>query len=403
MDSLPGRLARLAMPERTPLLGQSLREAERELERLAGGPNLLDLTYADTKRFPPPTWVLEDFLSAANGRGMTYTPYRGDRSVRGDVADHVSRFLGVPVDAERELILTPGTQAALFTALAAVVDTGDTVLLVDPDYLSSERMLRFLGATVEHVPLRWEEGDPTVDMDALEQALRRRPRLLLFSHPNNPTGAVYGGQVITRIAALAEQHGVLIVVDELYARLVYDDRSFAHLIAQPGAKDRCVTLVGPSKTESMSGYRVGAAVAPAAIVERMEDVLSIIALRAPSYAQHTLTRWLSEDHEFVTRRIADYQRLRDLTVARLNRSSAVSVIPAGGTAYLFPRVVGIDASDQDVAKRLLGDAAVVVNPGYQFGPRGEHHFRICFAQDEKIWPQALDRMVGAIEAMRSGR
>ena len=100
-------------------------------------------------------------------------------------------------------------------------------------------------------------------------------------------------------------------------------------------KDRCITLLGPSKTELMSGFRVGVAVGPASLIEAMEDIQSVTALRAPAYAQHTLVRWLAEDHDFVRQRIADYQHLRDLTVARLTQADAaerVQIIPAQGTA-----------------------------------------------------------------------
>jgi len=133
-------------------------------------------------------------------------------------------------------------------------------------------------------------------------------------------------------------------------------------------------------------------------------VQSVTALRAPAYAQHTLVRWLAEDHDFVRRRVADYQQLRDLTVARLSAAGAgarLRVVPAAGTAYMFPRVVGVAASDQEIAARLVREAGVVVNPGYQFGPAGEGHFRLCFAQDEAGWMRALERILGVIAALQT--
>jgi aspartate/methionine/tyrosine aminotransferase len=425
---VPAPIERLRLPERAPTPAHSpvhsLVDAERELDALAAetamasGTPLLNLTYADTHRFPPPAWVVGDFVAAARGNGMTYTPYRGDRGVRVSLAANVSAFLGVDLDPDRELMLTPGTEGALFAALAAAVHPGDTALIIDPDYLANERTLRFLGARVEHVPLHWEDkptganGDgvsgipaasgPTPDLEVLRAALARKPRVLLFSHPNNPTGAVFAPDVIRQIAELVRDTDVVVVADELYSRLVYDGKPFAHLIAEAGMKDHCVTLIGPSKTESMSGYRVGAAVGPAALIDAMEDVQSVTALRAPAYAQHTLVRWLAEDHDFVRRRVADYQRLRDLTVMRLSAADAharIRVVPAVGTAYLFPHVVGTAASDQEIAMHLVREARVVINPGYQFGPAGAGHFRICFAQDETVWEAALDRVIQALEAL----
>lgn len=393
----PARIARLALPEREPLIGSSVRAAERELEELQTGGPYLDLTYADTKRFPPPPGVLERLAKAALSDGMTYTPYRGDRGVREKVATNVSRFLGVPVDPHAELILTPGSQSALFSALSALVDEGDRVLLFDPDYLSSERMLRHLGAEVDHVPLLWEGvEEPSPDLEYLAQALRRKPRVLLFSHPNNPTGATYSPTVLQQVAALVgATEGVAVIVDELYSRLIYEG-GYSHFLTLDGMKERTVTLLGPSKSESMSGYRLGAAVGPPHVVSRMEDVLSLTGLRAPAYAQHMLVGWLADDEDYMRKRIEEYVPLRDLGVKRFAESPALDVTTPKGTAYMFPRVCG-DVPDQEVARRLLLEANLIINPGYQFGPRGLGHLRLCFAQEEAAWARAVDDIVRIVE------
>jgi aspartate/methionine/tyrosine aminotransferase len=390
------RLRRLDVPERAATEGSSLRELERELERTPAGPDFLDITYADTHRFPPDSWVLDEFVKAASGAGMTYTPYRGDAGVRRAVADHVGAFLGAELDPDSEIILTPGTQAGLYTALSATVEPGDTVVLPDPDYITSERSVRYLGAEVHPVPLLWPAGEaPRLDLDALAAGLRKDPKLVMLSHPNNPTGAVFEPSHVAEIAALVADTGALLLVDQLYSRLVYDGKPFAHMLAEPGM----ITTLGPSKTESLSGYRIGMAVAPPEIVDRMEDVMSVAALRCPAYAQHVLARWLDDDAGYVAKRVGEYQSLRDVSVAALEAVPGVDVRPAGGSAYLFPEFPGIDATDQEVAIALKRDAGLVVNPGYQFGPRGRKHFRICFAQDEKAWDAALSRMAEVLNAL----
>lgn len=400
----PARIERLSLPDRADLLGSSVRQAERELEAARSPERLLDLTYADTHRFPPPSWVLPAFAQAAEGGGMTYTPYRGDPTVRSAVAESLAGFLGAPVDPDRELILTPGSQGALFAALSSLVGQDTTVALVDPDYLSSERLLRYLGARVAPIPLRWEDPTrpPAPDLDELRRVFRAGARVLLFSHPNNPTGMVYAGETIAGIAALACEEDVFVVVDELYSRLTYcDGEPFPHLRTEAGMSDRSITLLGPSKTESMSGYRVGVAVGPDEVIDRMEDVLSVSVLRAPAYAQHTLVPWLAADEDFVCQRITAYRRLRDSTVGRLRRSDLITVRPSHGTAYLFPDVSRVGTSDQQIALALKRDAGLLVNPGYQFGPRGTGHFRLCFAQDERVWTAALDRLVDTLEGLHA--
>lgn len=395
--SAPTAIRRLAVPELEPVIGASLWDAERALGRTPVAPDyFLDATYADTHRFPPPDWTLSTFTQAAGGGGMTYTPYRGDDGVRQAVAGNVETVLGLPATDASEVILTPGTQGALFITLASIIEPGDVVILPDPDYLSTERTLRYLGAEVIRVPVVYNDhGRPVIDPEQLTAAASRNPKLMVFSHPNNPTGMIYDDTTLMLIAELANRFDFHVLADQLYCRLIYDNESFTHIANLNGMKDRTITLLGPSKTESLSGYRIGVAVAPAPLVEVMEEVQSCTALRAPAYAQHLLARWLADDQDFVASRIVEYQALRDTTVQRINASSVMRVRPCYGSAYVFPELT-VDASEQEVAIALKRDAGIIVNPGYQSGLRGRGHIRLCFAQDEKVWDDALTRILDVV-------
>jgi aspartate/methionine/tyrosine aminotransferase len=394
---VPTAIDRLAVPELEPILGVSLREAERELAHtpLPQG-YFLDATYADTHRFPPPAWALPTFTQAAGGEGMTYTPYRGDDGVRAAVAANVESVLGISPTDPSEVILTPGTQGALFITLASLIEPGDVVILPDPDYLSTERTLRYFGAEVVRIPIVYpRDGRPVLDADKLSAAAQRKPKLMVFSHPNNPTGMIYADSTLAQITSLAHEHNFYVLADQLYCRLVYDNEPFTHIANLDGMRDRTITLLGPSKTESLSGYRVGVAVGPAGLVDLMEEVQSCTALRAPSYAQHLLARWLADDQDFVKSRIPEYQALRDTTVERINASSVMRVRSVYGSAYVFPEII-VDATEQEVSIALKRDAGIVVNPGYQSGLAGCGHIRLCFAQDEKVWDDALDRILDVV-------
>lgn len=394
----PARISRLHLPERTAEIGMSLREGERLLENNAATlPGLVDLTYADTKRFPAPDWAITAFTKVATAGGQSYTPYRGDKAVRTAVAANVGAFMGIEVDPDRQLMLAPGSQAALYAALSSVVEEGDSIAMMDPDYLTNERMLRYLGAHPVRVPLLWEDRTAeTIDFDALEAAFRNGAKAFLFSNPNNPTGTVHPPAVVQRLAELAMRYNVFVIADQLYSRLVYDNRPYQHIGTIPGMAERTITLLEPSKTESMSGYRLGLAVGPAAIIDRMEDLQSITALRAPAYAQHTLVHWLADDKELIAQRVQEYQALRDMVVNRFRQTNYLTVVPSGGTSYIFPRVVGIDADDTEIALTLQNKAGVIINPGFQSGPRGLGHFRICFAQEESVLESCLERIVSAL-------
>jgi aspartate/methionine/tyrosine aminotransferase len=396
ISQIPDALQRMKIPELTEFIGMSLREAERGLEAIKSHEFELDATYANTHRFPSPTWAVPTFIESANGKGMTYTPYRGDKLVRQAVAQNIQSSFGITTQDNSDVILTPGTQAALFEAISALISPGDTVMVPDPDYLTTERILKYLGANVIRIPMVWEhenniQGYGQLDFNVLNEALKSRPKLFIFSHPNNPTGTIYSDKTLSTLATLAIENDFVVISDELYCRLVFDGRKFSHIANFPGMKERTITLLGPSKTESLSGYRLGVAVAPSEIIELMEDLQSVTALRAPAYSQLLLAKWLVEDTEFLKDRISDYQIQRDYTVQRLNESGYFEVAPNYGSAYLFPKVL-IDIPDYTLVTALKEIAGVVVNPGYQFGIRGLRHVRICFAQDEKLWDRALDRI-----------
>jgi aspartate/methionine/tyrosine aminotransferase len=394
-NTLPAsaRIQRLELPERA-AIGTSARKADLAL--LAKAPlTFLDTTHFDTVRFPPPPWAAEQFGRAASDGGLAYTGYRGNADVLTALAGSIGSFLNLALDPTTNLILTSGTQAGLFAALSSLIEEGDRVALVDPDYLFSSRILRFLGADIGHVPLRFTPDGPSPDLDILESEFKTNGvRRLVFSHPNNPTGAVFSASVIAQIATLANAYDVTVVVDELYARLIHDDTLFPHLASEPGMSVRTVTLLGPSKTESLSGYRLGVVVAGSDIIGRIENVQSITALRAPAYAQHVLFPWLRDDHQWLAARMKEFTALRNLTIESLRHLPWLRLEPQAGTAYVWPDVSELGIPAPVVAEALLCEASVL--PGYQFGPNSHGFFRLCYARDEAEWTIALDRMVGVL-------
>jgi aspartate/methionine/tyrosine aminotransferase len=395
------RLRRTHLPERADQLGMSVRAADRQLRLDGAGHGLLDTTHFDTVRFPPPDYALPAFTAAVADGTTAYTSYRGGDEVRRICAASTSSLLGISVDAHANIAITTGTQGGLFAVLSAIIDEGDTVVLADPEYLFVERMLRFLGARVLRLPFVDTEAGLQPDLDRLETLAAGGIRLFVTSHPNNPTGAVFTPQTVARLGQLAVQHDFMVLVDELYCRLVYGDAVFTHLAAEPGLADRTITMLGGSKTESLSGYRVGVVVASAAVIDAVEQVMAMTSLRAPAYAQHVLTGWLVDDDEFVRARVGELAVLREMTVEAFDSVPGLRVRPGAGTAYLWPDVSALGVHDVEIAQLLQAEAGVVVSPGYQFGPSGLGHFRVCYARDESEWAVALDRMVKALRGAGS--
>lgn len=400
--SQPGRLASMDAPDYLAAGQPGPAELDALLAAAPRPPGGMDFSHGDPVAFPPPSWALPMLTKSIEDGRTAYTPYRGDLEVRESLSGGLSRLLGIDaVDPGSEVVVTSGSQAGLFAALSSLVGTGDAVMVADPDYFASQRIVRYLGGRVIPIPMTvTADGAATLDLDRIRDGLREEPVALLFSNPHNPTGGVVDPDCIREVARLLEGTRTAVVVDELYCRLLYSGASLRHLIAEPGMRERCITLLGPSKTESMSGYRLGAAVGPAHLIDRMEAVLSIVSLRAAGYSQPLLGSWLEIEPEWLATRAAAHQELRDLVVAAFRGVPGMEVsVPRGGS-YVFPDVSGLGLTDVAAARLLRTECGIVVNPGYQFGRRGQGRFRINYSQSRTGLIAALESMTGALGSVR---
>src|SRR5690606_7151356 len=182
------------------------------------------------------------------------------------------------------------------------------------------------------------ESGAGLDLEQLEAAFKSGVKTFLFSNPNNPAGVVYAADEIARIATLATIHGVTVIVDQLYSRLLYSGSTYTHLRAADIDSNRVVTIMGPSKTESLSGYRLGAAFGAARIIDRMEKLQAIVSLRAPGYSQAVLRTWFAEPEGWLAERIAAHEALRDDLLEVFDSISGAQVRPPQAGSYLFPRL-----------------------------------------------------------------
>lgn len=395
---VPERIQRLKLPKVGPRDGVSAREADLVLLSHAAE-GFLDTTHFDTQRFPPPSTALEHFSRAAADGSQAYSAYRGHPRVLEHVARVAGTFLGTSLDAEENVVLTPGTQAGLFASLSATVERNSRVVVFDPDYLFTARILSFLDCDVAYVGLVSTDGELGPDLAVLESEFQSGASHLVFSHPNNPSGAVYSPAMMELIARLVSKYDVKVVVDELYARLIYPGATFTHMASLPGMAERVITLLGPSKTESLSGYRIGVVIGPSETMKSVEDVLSISALRCPAYAQHCLLGWMDDDQEWLDGLIVEFDNLRKMTLQKLSEIPWVIVEQRDATAYAWVDVSALGLPDDFVSQKLLTDANVLVSPGYQFGPSGRGRFRVCYARDEHEWAAALERIKRVLESL----
>jgi aspartate/methionine/tyrosine aminotransferase len=407
MSSIEEKFAKLTT-DHAP--GQEVRQHEDGLKSLLRGDNLsgtpVDFSHGDVNAsaFAPTPGVLEEFIKGVERGGeQAYTEYRGGAELRDRVAAHLAAFTGRPLSGADELIITPGTQSALFLAIAATVAAGDKVAIVRPDYFANRKLVEFSGGEV--VPVRLDYLGNTVhaglDLNQLEEAFKAGVKTFLFSNPNNPAGVIYSKDEIGQIAALANRYGATVIVDQLYSRLLYTGLTYTHLRATEINADNVVTITGPSKTESLSGYRLGVAFGPKRLVDRMEKLQAIVSLRAPGYCQAVLRTWFEEPQGWMQERIAQHQAIRDDLFGLFCSVDGMAARAPEAGSYLFPRLPAMSVSLHDFVRILRHQAGVTVTPGTEFSPHATDSIRLNFSQNHAAAVQAVERTVQLINRYRA--
>ena len=357
----------------------------------------VDFSHGDVDAFEPIDGSLDLFISSYKkyGTHQAYTEYKGKKELREYLSEKLASFTGAPVDPKSEIIITPGTQGALFLAVGSLVTAGDKAVIVEPDYFANRKLIEFFGAEPVYVPMNWQDDKSCagIDLAALEKAFQDKAKLFLFSNPNNPTGAVYSPAEIKAISDLAKKYDVPLIVDELYSRQILNDSiSYTHLRSLPERPDSLVTIMGPSKTESLSGFRLGAAFGTDYIIARMEKLQAIVSLRAAGYCQAVLPLWFSEPSGWLEKRIEAHRRIRDDIIKVISSYDGFWARPTDGGSYLFIKLPVLQVSLKQFLDICSSRANVMATPGTEFGRHFEDYIRINFSQDHKAAVDAVDRL-----------
>lgn len=403
MDYITEKFAKLGVDSAP---GQELRQKVDNLkmigEKIEGIP--VDFSHGDVDAFTPTPGAIEAFMEGYKKGGFqAYTEYRGKEFLREQVAADLAAFTGAPVSAADGLILTPGTQGALFLAMGSVIGHGDKVAIVEPDYFANRKLVEFFDGELVPIEMDYMKSfdKAGLNLDQLEEAFKNGVKLFQFSNPNNPTGVIYSHDEIVEIAKLAEKYGATVIVDELYSRQIFDQHPYTHLRAQNIVNpDNLITIIGPSKTESLSGFRLGVAFGSPKLITRMEKLQAIVSLRCAGYCQAVFKTWFHEPEGWMKERVAAHQAIRDDLLKLFGSTEGISVRPTEGGSYIFPRVEGLITNIKDFTKILRIQAGVTVTPGTEFGPQFTDCFRLNFSQDAKKAHDAIVRTLQIIERYR---
>lgn len=344
-----------------------------------------------------PDFVTPEHIRQAGIRSIelghtSYTSNYGILELREEIASMLHRRYGLKYDPKSEIMVTVGVSEGVDLAMRSTLDPGDEVISPDPGYVAYEADIIFSGGVPVPVPT-YARYDFGVRASEIEAAITPRTKMILIGNPNNPTGAVIPRAELEAIAKLAIEHDLLVAVDEVYSRLVYEQEHVS-MATFPGMQGRTILLDGFSKAYAMTGWRIGYVAAPKYILSAMLKIHQYTIMCAGTSPQEAALEALRHGEEDVQAMHSDYARRRRMFVDGLNRIGLPCCEPRGAF-YAFPYIGNLGhwgLSDEDFAQKLLFEEEVAVVPGSSFGACGVGFVRCAYCAAYDRLEEALVRM-----------
>jgi len=347
--------------------------------------------------FQTPWHIRETTIQAIEQGATRYTGNLGTPELRQAITDYVARSYGASYDWETETIVTVGVSEAMDLAIRAVVSPGDEVLFHEPTFVAYAPLIRMAHGVPVPVDTCVEDGF-RLRIDALEAKVTPRTRALLLNFPTNPTGASLRRQDVEALAAFAIRHDLVVITDEVYSELTYDGERVS-IAAQPGMHERTIFLNGFSKAWSMTGFRLGFACAPNALIEAMMKIHQYCMMCASSISQRAGVEALKHGEEDIAEMRESYRQRRNFICDALNEMGLTCHVPEGAF-YVFPSIQSTGIPSKDFALRLIDEERVACVPGTAFGACGEGFIRCCYATDINLIKEAMLRMDRFVKKLR---
>lgn len=341
------------------------------------------------------SWSVREAAILSLEQGYTsYTANAGLLELREEISAYMEKGFHVTYSPKKEIIVTVGASQALDIALRAIIDPGDEVIVIEPCFVSYAPLVALAGGKPVTVQTK-KENDFKITAEELEQAITNRTKAVILCSPNNPTGTMLNRHDLEEIAAVAKKYNLLILSDEIYAELSYDEK-FVSLAAIEGMRERTILISGFSKGFAMTGWRLGFVCAPEEITQAMLKIHQYAIMCAPTMAQYAAVEALKNGQEDVIAMRKDYRRRRNYFVQSLNEIGLECHVP-GGAFYAFPSIQSTGLTSEQFAERLLLEEKVAVVPGDVFGESGQGHIRCSYASSMEQLQEAVKRMKRFVE------
>jgi len=368
----------------------------RMLELSAGLKDVVHLEHGEPN-FATPEHVIAAAIEAMNEGCTHYTDISGTLELRQAIAEKLAKENGIDVDPQTEVTVTSGSQEAMLNAALGFLDRGDEALVIDPYYPAQFEDTLLAEAVPVKIPLN-ATNNYRLEMDALEREITRKTKMIWICNPSNPTGHVFSKRDLEILADIAERHDLIVFVDEIYEKIVYNGAKHISLASLPRMENRTITVNGFSKAYAMTGWRIGYMVAEKELSATLRTMHYYATLCPNIISQKAALAALTGPQNCVDEMVAEYNRRRLLVAKQFSKLESVTYPVPEGAFYVFPNLAKLDKSDETLALDLLTKAKVVTVPGSGFGKAGEGHIRISYSSDYEQVEEGMKRIRSYIES-----
>jgi aspartate aminotransferase len=359
----------------------------KELER--EGRSIIHLELGEPD-FHPSASVNAALKRAVDEGKDRYCAVAGVLALREAIATYLHETRNLAISSDN-IVIAPGCKIALFLAMLALIDPGDEVLYPDPGFPGYPSITLGLGGVP--VPFRLSERNRLQpDPDEIAAKITPRTKILIANSPGNPTGTVYTDQEQRRLAELAVEHDLLVLSDEIYARIIYSGQ-YTSLMNYPGMPERTLIIDGFSKSFAMTGWRLGYTVAPPRIVPALQMLAVNSYTCVAEFSQYAAIEALKDREGATPRMVGEFAKRREQFIRDLNRVPGFRCSPPEGAFYAWVNISETGVSAEDLCRILLEDAGVAAIPGAAFGAAGTDFIRFSFASSTATLQEAVQQIL----------
>jgi len=345
-------------------------------------------------------WHIREAAIYSLEKGRTgYTSNLGSPALRSAISDYVSKHFGLRYDCSNEILVSVGVSEAIDLALRALLNPGDEVIFHEPCYVSYSPSILLAHGKPVSVATKGEDGF-ILRASELEAAITPKSKALVLNFPTNPTGATMPPDELVKIAEVCRKHDLMVLTDEIYSELTYDDAEHFCIANLPGMRERTLLLHGVSKAFAMTGWRIGFACGPSQLIDAMMKIHQYSILCAPIMSQEAATEALRHGQASVMEMKRHYESRRNFIHSSMEEMGFPVASPRG-SFYIFPQIGWSGLSSREFSLRLLEEQKVAVVPGTAFGPSGEGFVRCSFATGLEQIKEAMKRMSVFCSALRA--